>query len=372
MPNCIRSKPWLFIPVVCSVVGCSSLPTFDEVVPDRRTEYRKAESLPDLEVPPDLTTEAIGDSMPIPETSGNAATYTTYQERVARQTRDQELLASQNAAVQLLENEHVLAVTGATVQVWPELENFWGDLGYSLDLNDEELGVMETEWRENSAELSRDKFKVFAEPGSEVGTTILYVSHVAETLVSQGEGLVWTSAERDVELERKLVDRLAEYFGAGTQVSGYGSAVQTAVVSEGAMQAAAPAAAGAFGSEIVSAGGGKVYLNVTAPYGDVWTMTEQGLISSGFEINDIDGDLAIITVEVPDAEGEKPDSGMLSRLKFWGDDEPVLDPTIYKVSLTNVGGRTEIVVLNSLDEWSDREEASRIITSLYNYIQRQR
>lgn len=370
MPKRTHLKPWMFIPVVGCMVGCSVLPTLDEVVPDRRTEYRKAESLPDLEVPPDLTTEAIGDSMPIPETSGNAATYTTYQERVARQTREQELEATQNAAVQLLENEHVLAVSGAPAQVWPELEAFWSGLGYALDLNDEELGVMETAWRENAAELSRDKFKVFAEPGTKAGTTVLYVSHVAESLTPQGEGLAWTSAERDVALERKLVDRLAETFGAGTQVSGYGSAVQTAVTDAGPeSDAAIP---GAFSAEIVSAGGGKVYLNVTAPYGDVWNMTQKGLERGGFEIDDVDDDLAIVTVIIPDAEGEKPKTGMLSRLKFWGEDAPELDPTLYKVSLTNVGGRTEIVVLNSLDEWSDRDEARRIITSLHDYLQQQR
>ncbi len=364
MSNSMSALRFVSIPLICALAGCSALPSLDEVIPDRRTEYRKAESLPDLEIPPDLSTEAIGDSMPIPETADGAATYTTYQQRVARQTRAREVTESQNAAVQVLENEHVLAVPGAVVQVWPDLVIFWQDLGYSLDLNDEELGVMETEWRENAADLSRDKFKVFAEPGDQPGTTVLYVSHVAETLTPSGEGLVWQPAERDVELERLLVDRLAESFGAAAEIASYGSAVQTPVAGAGG----SAQSAGGVVSEVVSAGGGKVYLSVSADYDSVWVLTEQGLEANSLEIDDIDEDLGMFTVIIPNAEEGEKSGGMLSRLKFWGDDEAELDPRVYKVSLTNVGGRTEIVVLNSLDEWSDRDEARRIITILDDYI----
>ena len=64
--------------------GCSRfVPKLDEVVPDKRTAYRKSETLPDLEVPPDLTTDAIQDRMAIPE--GGTASYSTYQQRRSQQ-----------------------------------------------------------------------------------------------------------------------------------------------------------------------------------------------------------------------------------------------------------------------------------------------
>ena len=105
-------------------------------------------------------------------------------------------------AIQVLENEHILAVQGATVQIWPQLKSFWDELGYDLELNDEELGVVETEWRENQEELTRNKFKVFAEAGEQRNTTVLYVSHRGEQLVPQGEKLVWQPRAREAELER--------------------------------------------------------------------------------------------------------------------------------------------------------------------------
>ncbi len=104
-----------FAPVACVVLaaalsGCSKLiPKLDEVVPDTRKDYQKAQSLPDLEVPPELSTEAIKDRMVIPE-GGKTAKYSSYQERRAEAQKTQEVEKAQTAAVRVLENEHVLSV----------------------------------------------------------------------------------------------------------------------------------------------------------------------------------------------------------------------------------------------------------------------
>ncbi|MGR8920392.1 MAG: outer membrane protein assembly factor BamC, partial [Gammaproteobacteria bacterium] len=200
--------------------GCSKLvPKLDEVVVDNRREYRKAETLPDLEVPPDLSTEAIRDRMAIPD-GGEAARYSTFQERRAERRRQDELERTASSAIRVLENEHVLAVAGAPIQVWPKLEAFWRDQGYALDLNDVELGIIETSWSGGEAEFKRDKFKVFAEPGEEPGTTVLYVSHEAQELVPQGEDLVWQRTPRDAALERRMVEALeAEVTGQAVAVA---------------------------------------------------------------------------------------------------------------------------------------------------------
>ena len=45
------------------ISGCS---TFNRTFPDRTTDYQQSESLPDLEIPPDLTADAINSSMAVP------------------------------------------------------------------------------------------------------------------------------------------------------------------------------------------------------------------------------------------------------------------------------------------------------------------
>ena len=84
-----------------SLGACSKIiPKLDEVIPDNRQDYVKAQTLPDLEVPPDLSTEAIRDRMAIPE-GGDSARYSTYQERRAEQKLADELERSETSAIRV-------------------------------------------------------------------------------------------------------------------------------------------------------------------------------------------------------------------------------------------------------------------------------
>ena len=94
--------------------GCSRIiPKLDEVVPDNRKAYQKAETLPDLEVPPDLSTDAIRDRMAIPD-GGDSARYSTYQERRADVQR--ELADSDAGRGDLREHRRLVAAPGPDLQ----------------------------------------------------------------------------------------------------------------------------------------------------------------------------------------------------------------------------------------------------------------
>lgn len=344
--------------IVLMLVGCSKLvPKLDEVLPDRRTEYKKSKTLPDLEVPPDLTTDAIQDRMAIPK-AGETASFSTFQERAAERKRDQELQRSESSAIKLLENETVLAAQGVTVQIWPQLRSFFQNLGYSLELDDEELGVIETAWNENQEELVRDKFKVFAEPGQEPGTTLLYISHRGEELVPQGDKLVWQARARDAELERRVVERIETTLNGGSSPD----APQPRRTAERAPAAAAPvAAASADGpqhSELISAGGGKVYLALAEQFNDAWGSVSRALVRTGANVEQEDRNRGLFIVRTGSGPAKKK-QGVFSKLKFWGDDAEQL-----QLSLTGVGDKTEIVALNRDGQWETSESAVQFLTRL--------
>jgi len=349
--------------VALSLVGCSRIvPKLDEVLPDNRVEYRKSKTLPDLEVPPDLTTDAIRDRMAIPE-GGDNATYSTYQERVAERKRQEELERTANEAVRVLDNEHVIAVSGATQQIWPQLVELMTGLGYELELNDEELGIIETVWIENEAELHREKFKIFVEPGEEAGTSVLYVSNRAEELVQQDGEMVWKPKERDVEREKLLVERVQEKLGVGGTARGEERTVAEAYPTEGeAPDGDAGVADEAGGlSELVSAGGGKVYVSVRQDFSAAWRSTGIAIERAGYEIDESDKDRGTYFVRVPIREGEATERGVLSKLKFWGDDE---DHEL-QINLTGVGGeKTEVVVLDREGRWETGSVSKRILERL--------
>ncbi|MBT8445802.1 MAG: outer membrane protein assembly factor BamC [Gammaproteobacteria bacterium] len=341
------------------------------MLPDKRTEYRKAETLPDLEVPPDLSTAAIQDRMAIPE-GGSGATYSTYQERAANRQRTTELRQAEGAAFRLLENEAVLAVPGVTAQVWPKLREFWAERDYKLELDDEELGVMETGWFENQQALTRDRFKIFAEPGKQPGTTILYVSHIGEALTPEGEGLAWTERPRDVELESGLAGRLQEHL-TGIPADAAPTTAVAARSAPTAASAAAPAAgrsqaSGGGAAELISAGEGKLYLSVEQDFADAWNTTGIALERAGIPVDDADRNNGVFRIRYAPPTGEEPGKkkkGVWNKLAFWKKDSGGADADVFQLSLTGVGGKTELVVLDSEGRWDTSDEAGQVLSVLY-------
>lgn len=346
---------------VVMLVGCSKLvPKFDEVLPDKRTQYKKSKTLPDLEIPPDLTVDAIQDIMAIPAIGDeDSASFSTYQERVAERKRNVELQRSESGAIKLLENEHILAVEGVTAQIWPRLGQFWSDLGYGMELNDEELGVVETTWNENQEELIRDKFKVFAEPGQETGTTLLYVSHRGEELVPQGEQLVWQARARDITLERQVVERIETTLkGVSSEVierSPVASSGSTEELEEDGLQSTAATIGRA---ELISAGGGKTYLAIAEGFDSAWKSLAFALGKVGVAIEQEDETRGLYFVRMP-GSSEAKKKGVLSKLKFWGGDDSQL-----QISLTGVGDKTEIVVLNKAGKWATSDGANELLSRI--------
>lgn len=357
--------------------GCSKLmPKLDQVLPDSRKDYKKAETLPDLEVPPDLSSEAIKDRMAIPD-GGKTAKYSTYQERRAERQKVVEVEQSPGAAVRVQKNEQVLSIVGAPAQVWPKLRDFWVSQGYKLELDDVDLGVIETGWSEDQAKLSRHKFKLFAEAGGEKGTTVLYLSHEGQELAPKGEQLEWQHKPRDVAAEGKMVDNLQTYLAAqGTAVVGAtasAGAAHGATAASGDTSAAPPlkaaatetgatvAPTGEHHAEIVTVGGGKTYLSVAEEFPLAWKTTGAALEQVGVQVKDSDKGRGVYIVKV---EGTGGETGALSKLKFWRRD----GAKELQVSLTGVGAKTEVVVLDRDGRWETGEAAADLLQKLHRAL----
>ena len=305
--------------------------------------------------------------MAIPE-GGETASFSTYQERQATARKQRELEKTQDAAIQVLENEHILAVQGAAIQIWPQLQSFWDERNYDLELNDEELGVIETVWRENQEELIRDKFKIFAEAGEEQNTSVLYVSHRGEQLVPQGDTLVWQPRERDVSLERAVVEQLRDHLGAYSGSSEAVAASSTGpAYSEEDDTSEAPGDTGSDArAEILSAGSGKIYISLQEEFSDAWKSTDSALAASGVEVVGGDKSRGVFNIKMPNDGGGKKE-GMFSKLKFWGDKQAT-----YQLSLTGVGAKTELVLLNEEGKWETSDEGANLLRQVYQALLRQR
>ena len=340
--------------VLFFVTACNYIPGLDEVVPDRRTEYRKSEPLPDLEVPPDLTTEALNEPMVIPDEEA-----TTLSEFERRKTlRRGGAAAGGVAGVDALPDEQWLSVRAGAAELWPELREYWQGRGYILDLDDAELGVMETGWKESDTEgiaVFRDRFRIFAETGADPGTTVILVSSERqERILGEEGGADWVAIEKNTALEQQIVAELSEVFHGTAAPAGLSSVTAAASPSANAYSPARGRA------EVLNLGEDKVYLSLPEEFTRAWKLTEDALQRAGLFIENQDRSKGLYYVLYYEPEEDK--KGLLSRLAFWKDDEP--EGKVYQISLTGVGDKTELVVLNEKGDWAENREATRILTLL--------
>ena len=239
----------------CPVAPPASIVSCPTIEPDYRESQIKTNR---LEVPPDLTGSTIDDTLAVPELNptGNAKFSTYASERTTagqvKATDSTVLPASTNIRVEREgDRRWLLALQQTPEQLWPKIKEFWTSNGLVLKRADPRIGIMETGWAENRADIpagmirdvlskfidfaysapTRDKFRVRLERVND-GTTI-YLTHYGMEEVNRGEGMgkdkssstQWQSRPTDPELEAEMLNRLMVYLGAAekraaTQVAG--------------------------------------------------------------------------------------------------------------------------------------------------------
>ena len=356
----LRKKIYLLSITLFLINSCGSFPSLDEVLPDNRTKYQKSRKLPDLEVPPDLTSEALNDPLTIPDEE-DANTLSEFQRRkIMReggQLSDAEMAMLDNA------DEKWMVVQGTTAEVWPKLREFWVAKGFDMDLDDAELGVLETQFKYISVDgvvTHREKFKIFSEEGGTPGKLVLFLSSEIQEKISGSDGQVdWIGQESSDEQEKELISELNLYF--------YGVSASPLVSGEsGTGNRKAPE----IRAEILSAGEDKEYLTVPDEFSRAWRNIEDVISKSGMYIENKNREKGIYIVIYYSSASEEEKS-FLSKLKFWENDDA--DGKEFHISLTGVGDKTEIVVLDDKDNWSSSDDADRILSLLqsqYNRILR--
>lgn len=367
----------------------------DEYLPKREAKYKSSRSLPPLEVPPDLSSAAINDSLPVPEgQSSGSATYSEYASGGTTQT-----VAASNRVLPQLDNIRIersgdkrwLVVNATPAQVWPRLRDFWIEQGFLINLEDPSIGIMETDWAEQRAEfkgsfikemlnklndalygaVTRDKFRTRLERGAEPGTTEIFVSHRGAEEVSTGkitraqddtgsrdELRVWQPRPADPELEAEMLNRMLVAFGVDEQRAA-GMIAQTRDKRDR--------------SKMVRDQNGIKGLALDESFSRAWRRTGLALDRVGFTVEDRDRSRGLYFVRYvdPDTDIRGKKEGFFSKLKFWGDDDKADRDDGYLISL--IGGKdgdetTQVVILNKRGEPESGDTADRILGLLHEQL----
>jgi len=135
--------------------ACGSLDKFKE---GKEVDYKKSRAASPLEIPPDLTSSTIDDSMKVPDISiSGSATYSDYsRERTGPQaTAGKETVLPGVAGIQVQRDgdKRWLVVKGPPPDVWPQIREFWLQNGFLIRREDPRTGILETDWAENRADI---------------------------------------------------------------------------------------------------------------------------------------------------------------------------------------------------------------------------
>ena len=353
--------------------------SFDDVkdtigIEDYAIEYKKSKQVDTLEVPPGLSSSRIEDSMVVP--GGGTASYSDTQQNNSTASRRKGVLPEQkDITVQRDGNTRWLVVNAPPEQVWPKLREFWLDFGFLLKVENPDVGIMETDWKENRADIptdfvrdllskfmdtaysapTRDMFRIRVEQGDSKDQTEIFVSHrgVLEKITGD-ETTVWETRPSEPGLEAEMLRRIMVFMGTEDDKA----RARLAKVKKHGDRA-----------RLIKDRSGNAVIDFRSSYPRAWRIVGLALDRVGFTVEDRDRSKGLYYVRYSDplADVEKNDKGILSSLIFWGSDEKPSEEQ-YQVNLAGDESSTQIVVLDKNGKRDQSRTSRRILTLLYEQI----
>ncbi|MDP3411744.1 MAG: outer membrane protein assembly factor BamC, partial [Polaromonas sp.] len=130
--------------------GCS---TISESLQGDKVDYKSATKGASLDVPPDLTQLSRDTRYVVP---GTAVTASGYQVGQTTQSVPTAATTVGDVRIERSGNQRWLVVNRPADKLWAPVREFWQESGFLMTLDQENLGIMDTDWAENRAKLPQD------------------------------------------------------------------------------------------------------------------------------------------------------------------------------------------------------------------------
>lgn len=357
--------------LLASLLAVSGCGIYDKMAPGaKKVDYKKSKPTDALEIPPDMSSHTINDAPDAIDIAG-----TTFIEEMG-ETRTtgggRAVLPSQeNMRVERDGNQQWLVVYGTPELVWPQVKEFWLQEGFLIRREDPRVGVLETGWLENRADIpqgpirnvlgkvmdsaytaaTRDQYRTRLERGTDDGFTEIYVTHRGVEEVISGDAIdpntSWQMRPTDPELEAEMLKRMMVFLGVEEQKA----AVMVAQQTEQAVRA-----------QLISDSNGDM-LVINEDFSRAWRRTGVALDRVGFSVDDRIRSDGIYYVQYNDPLADQNKEGFLTKIGLWSSDDDE-DGTQYQIVLLANGPSTNVIVNNAQGERDTTSTAKRILTLL--------
>nr|WP_228778688.1 MULTISPECIES: outer membrane protein assembly factor BamC [unclassified Polaromonas] len=332
-----------------------------------RVDYKTSGAKgPSLDVPPDLTQLSRETRYVVPGTAVSASNYQVGQPAQAVQTA---AVSVGDVRIERAGSQRWLVVNRPADKLWGPVRDFWLESGFLLSQDQENLGIMETDYAENRAKLpqdfirsalgkvldglystgERDKFRTRLERRTDGGTEI-YVSHRgmvevitgAKSGASTGDSTVWQPRPADPELEAEFLRRLMVKLGVTQEQS-------KALVAAGTPRQT---------SRIATVNNQPV-VQIDEGFERAWRRVGLALDRTGFTVEDRDRSKGTYFVRYVEPVANKTEPGFFSKL-FSGSPAAV-PPLKYQITVKSQGESTTVAVLNAQGAPEASANAQRIV-----------
>ncbi len=346
------------------LTSCSSV---SNLLAGDKIDYKSSgKAGPSLEVPPDLTQLSRETRYVVP---GSAITASAYQLGSGfNQIVPVAATSVGDVRIERAGNQRWLVVNRPADQLWSPVRDFWLESGFLLALDQEKLGIMETDFTENRAKIpqdfirstigklfdalystgERDKFRTRLERNA-IGGTEIYISHrgMVETVktagAASGGDTIWQPRPADPELEAEFLRRLMLKLGVSQE------------------QAKVLVAAGATAptSRVANVNGTPV-VQMDEDFDRAWRRVGLTLDRTGFTVEDRDRAQGTYFVRYVEPTQDSKEPGFFSKL-FSFSGSAAVTPLKYRIAVKSQGNATTVSVLNAQGAAEASANAQRII-----------
>jgi outer membrane protein assembly factor BamC len=331
------SKRFTYLPLILVaatiISGCGSLPAIDEVVPDNSQKYRRAETMPPLDVPPDLSTARINDE--IAGNQNSSATYSEFEEAATNPLASKySITPDSKPALSGEGDRRHLVVPGDREVTWQRLQNFWVQKEYDIIRKDERIGLMDT-----NGGIDNYPFRARMERGDTSKHAEVYISGRAEE----------PNPQKDEAMLRQLADFLGVLYQEDQKKLEVVKASQPQVKSVHTV--------------LVDEDDGQQALIVEQGFGDVWKRVGRVLDSKGFAVEERDRSRGLYFVHYIDPfnVAEDDDDGWIDKLSFWEDEVDQAPEEFYFIKLISEADNTKITILDPEETRISTDTAKRLL-----------
>ena len=128
----------------------------------KELSYESSVEVQPLEIPPDLTSSTIQDLYQVPGGVASLKSYDVDNSEGGVMNNSSAVLPAQQEIEVVRDGDQRWLVINATPdQLWSKLREFWLKNGFLIDREDPRIGIMETDWAENRAEIDDGPIRNF-------------------------------------------------------------------------------------------------------------------------------------------------------------------------------------------------------------------